>query len=744
MSVPINPIGEIELELNGTVIMGPRGPAGKDGNDGNDGRDGTDGNHGKDGNDGLPGLAGLPGKSAYQTWLDLGNIGSEADFLVTLRGVPGLPGNDGDDGEDGDDGQDGREIELRSNGTHVQWRYLGDADWTDIVEIASLRGPKGEDGTDGSDGNDGTNGSDGSDGQDGADGREVQLQKNTTHIQWRYVGTSVWSNLVPLSDIKGEAGTGLTNRGSFVPNAEYNPSDYVFAEGTSAPTSMFISQADAAFEAILAPKDDPTNWVEFSAPAGQDGQDGRDGVDGNDGSPGVAGSDGIDGTDGREVELQVTETHVQWRLAGESWQNLITLLSLKGADGKDGDPGADGIDGTNGSDGRDGVDGEDGANGSDGVSPNLSIGTVSTLAPGATATATLTGDFPDLALNLGIPRGAKGDPGEDGTGGEGSYDGPVIDVPTAAGKVLMSGNTPPGSTYWGDPPAGGGSISPPVAGDAGKVLTAGDDLGTTYWATPSGGGGDGGSGPVIPMNAAGDVGKVLLAGATEGSTYWGSPPTGGYPVPTAPDAGKFLRAGAVLGTAYWDDPPSGGGSGGLPALVNNAGKFLSVNTLEDGVEWVDPPAGGGGGGDSSLLKAMRATDMTNQTLTLQPVLGVNVVGGRQYLMRFMAMTRPTTLTQGMRIGFLGTFGNSNMQILGSYRGTAGALTQRTAVAKADVMVFPNHEKGNDGNLLILEGLVHVSAAGTFQIGFSVDTEWDYCALVKGASLTLQDMGALAV
>lgn len=285
--------------------------------------------------------------------------------------------------------------------------------------------------------------------------------------------------------------------------------------------------------------------------------------------------------------------------------------------------------------------------------------------------------------------------------------GPDIDVPTAAGKVLMSGNTPLGSTYWGDPPADGGSISPPAAGDAGKVLTAGDDLGTTYWATPSGGG----SGPVIPMNTSGDVGKVLLAGATGGSTYWDAPPSGGYPKPTAPDAGKFLRAGDVLGTAYWDDLPSGGG---------------------------------GGGGDSSVLMAMRTTDITNQTLTLQPVLGVNVASGRQYLLKFMVMTRPTNLTQGIRIGFLGTFGNSSMQILGSYRGTDGELIQRTAVAKTDVMVFPNHEKGNDGNLLILEGLVHVTAAGTFQIGFSVDTEWDYCALVKGASLTMQDMGALAV
>ena len=41
----------------------------------------------------------------------------------------------------------------------------------------------------------------------GEDGREVQLQKNATHIQWRYVGTLAWTDLVPLADLKGAAST---------------------------------------------------------------------------------------------------------------------------------------------------------------------------------------------------------------------------------------------------------------------------------------------------------------------------------------------------------------------------------------------------------------------------------------------------------------------------------------------------------------------------------------------------------
>lgn len=38
------------------------------------------------------------------------------------------------------------------------------------------------------------------------DGREIELQKGTTHIQWRYVGEIAWINLVSLDEIKGERG----------------------------------------------------------------------------------------------------------------------------------------------------------------------------------------------------------------------------------------------------------------------------------------------------------------------------------------------------------------------------------------------------------------------------------------------------------------------------------------------------------------------------------------------------------
>ena len=91
------------------------------------------------------------------------------------------------------------------------------------------------------------------------------------------------------------------------------------------------------------------------------------------------------GADGREVELQTNSTHIQWRYSGESeWRNLIELKRLEGPSG------------------------EKGETGQNAVNPNFSIGTVTTLDAGSQATVSLTGTYPNLKLNFGIPRGADG------------------------------------------------------------------------------------------------------------------------------------------------------------------------------------------------------------------------------------------------------------------------------------------------------------------------------------------------
>lgn len=132
-------------------------------------------------------------------------------------------------------------------------------------------------------------------GDPGNDGREVELFKTATHIVWRYVGTPTWTDLIPLADLKGEAGTGLKNRGNWAVG-EYQPGDYVFATGTANPTSLWILLGDVAYTSAVEPKDDLTHWTELSAPAG---------------------------ADGREVEMQINAYNFEWRYVGESaWKVL--------------------------------------------------------------------------------------------------------------------------------------------------------------------------------------------------------------------------------------------------------------------------------------------------------------------------------------------------------------------------------------------------------------------------------------
>lgn len=58
-------------------------------------------------------------------------------------------------GGSGTPGKDGREVELQNSGTAIQWRYVGDAEWKDLVQLSELKGeqgpqgPKGETGPQG-------------------------------------------------------------------------------------------------------------------------------------------------------------------------------------------------------------------------------------------------------------------------------------------------------------------------------------------------------------------------------------------------------------------------------------------------------------------------------------------------------------------------------------------------------------------------------------------------------------------
>jgi len=67
----------------------------------------------------------------------------------------------------------GHEVEMQKGATHIQWRYVGDPDWIDLISLEDMKG------------------------------EPVELRKTATHIQWKYQEDALWMNLVPLLDITG-------------------------------------------------------------------------------------------------------------------------------------------------------------------------------------------------------------------------------------------------------------------------------------------------------------------------------------------------------------------------------------------------------------------------------------------------------------------------------------------------------------------------------------------------------------
>lgn len=83
---------------------------------------------------------------------------------------------------EGTPGADGREVALRASGGYIQWQYVGETSWTNLIALSELTG------------------------EPGADGREIEIRSSGTYIQWRYVGETSWTNIVALSALKGDPG----------------------------------------------------------------------------------------------------------------------------------------------------------------------------------------------------------------------------------------------------------------------------------------------------------------------------------------------------------------------------------------------------------------------------------------------------------------------------------------------------------------------------------------------------------
>lgn len=147
----ISDSGEKTFEdLGQFAIVGPEGPQGVKGDKGEKGDPGEKGETGEKGAD---------GKSAYQIALDNNFVGSESDWLASLKGQKG---DNGQNGKDGISGKSAYDIAVDEG-------FKGDkAAW-----LASLKGAKGDKGDTGEQGPQGIQGPQGEKGADGASGKSA-------------------------------------------------------------------------------------------------------------------------------------------------------------------------------------------------------------------------------------------------------------------------------------------------------------------------------------------------------------------------------------------------------------------------------------------------------------------------------------------------------------------------------------------------------------------------------------------
>ena len=105
-----------------------RGDKGEQGEKGIKGDKGDKGESGRDGSD---------GKSVYQIWLDLGNSGTENDFITSLKGdkgEQGIQGEKGDTGEQGERGLQGLQGEKGEQGLQGIQGEKGDSGFSPTVQ----------------------------------------------------------------------------------------------------------------------------------------------------------------------------------------------------------------------------------------------------------------------------------------------------------------------------------------------------------------------------------------------------------------------------------------------------------------------------------------------------------------------------------------------------------------------------------------------------------------------------------
>ena len=305
----------------------------------------------------------------------------------------------GDAGQPGTDGEDGGYYKpsLDSAG-NLSWQ-ASKPGMPDVPE-ANIRGPQGPQGEPGADGKDGEQGPAGA---PGADGTTPTIGPNGN---W-YLG---------------EIDTGKPSRGEQGPQGEnggyYTPS--VDTAGNLSWTASKVgmpSVPEANIRGPQGPQGDPGP----TGPAGADGAQGPAGPQGEPGPAGPEGPQGEQGPQGEKGDAGDTGPQGPQGIQGDPGpQGPKGDTGETGPQGPKGDTGETGPQGPKGATGQtgprgetgpagpQGPKGEKGDKGDTGATPQLTIGSVTTLEPGEDASASITGTVEAPVLNFSIPQGMEG------------------------------------------------------------------------------------------------------------------------------------------------------------------------------------------------------------------------------------------------------------------------------------------------------------------------------------------------
>lgn len=286
---------------------------GQDGRDGVNGTNGIDGQNGQDGEDGIDGVTFIPAVSpeGIISWSNNGNLPNPSP--INIKGRDGEDGLDGIDAEISnvsaivDDTSENPQVNVELGGTP--------SDRTITFKFTGINGRNGQNGE---------NGKDGNPGRDGIDGKSAEITSVTAKAN------SVQGQ--PTVEVI-EGGTNLAKTLQFIFGI---PTNSEGGSGGTTITDVVVNVDDGVgTPSGTASIDGTTLTLNFSNLKGSQG---------NDGKQGIPGQDGKDGTTIESVVVNVdNNVGIPSGTASISGKELTLILkNLKGEQGKKGDTGNQG------------------------------------------------------------------------------------------------------------------------------------------------------------------------------------------------------------------------------------------------------------------------------------------------------------------------------------------------------------------------------------------------------------------